>query len=244
MAGVGTIAGFSVVAQSADHQDAPGTKASPTADINDVFSWMDGNNVVLAMTTNPGAATGTQFDNTVQYVFHTGNAIAPVTVASGIDVIATFDTSTPQNIQLWVAKGTTTLDYVTGNAGVAAGLASADSKVKVYAGLVADPFFFNLDGFHSAVADVVANEGSLTFNDAGCPTLSANTATALVQQLGLSPTLGAPVNHFATLNGMGIVVSIDKTLLTTSTNALVSVWGATYSTGTAGDAGITDAGGQ
>jgi hypothetical protein len=113
MAGVGTIAGFSVIAQSADHQDAPATKANPTADINDVFSWMDGNNVVLAMTTNPAATSSTLFDPSIQYVFHTGNAIAftgAIPSSGGVDVIVTFSgTAAPQTAQVWVGT-----DYVTG----------------------------------------------------------------------------------------------------------------------------------
>jgi hypothetical protein len=242
MAGVGTIAGFSVVAQSADHQDAPGTKANPTADINDVYSWMDGNNIVLAMTTNIAATSTTLFDNSVQYVFHTGNAIAfsgsvPTT---GIDVIATFDTASPQNVQVWV--GTT--DYVTGNASATGGITSADGKLKVWAGPVADPFFFNIDGFHTVVADVVANEQGLlaanAFNEAGCPTLGSATSADLVAGLALNATAGPPTNFVATKDGMGIVVSVDKTLLALSGNAYVSVWGATYST----TAAPTDAGGQ
>jgi hypothetical protein len=238
MAGVGTIAGFSVVARSADHQDAPGTQADPSADINDVFSWMDGNNVVLAMTSNPAATRTTQFSNGVQYVFHTGSAIAftgGLSATNAVDVIATFDTSTPQNIQVWVGT-----DYVTGALSATGALTSADGKIKVWAGPVADPFFFNLDGFHSAVQDVVAAEPALlagnAFNDAGCPTLPSGTPAALVSQLAHNSTLGAPADHFANLDGMGIVVEVDKTLLTIN-GSDVSVWGATYAAPTSADAG-------
>jgi hypothetical protein len=217
--------------------------ANPTADINDVFSWMDGNNQVLAMTSNPGATSTTLFDNTVQYVFHTASAIAftgAVPTSGGVDVIVTFSgTAAPQTFQAWVGT-----DYVTGPTGGTTGTTSADGKIQVWAGPVADPFFFNLDGFHTAVADVVSNEPALVagnaFNDAGCPTLPSGTGAALVAQLAHNPTDGTPVDHFATLNGMGIVVKVDKTLLALNGNAYVSVWGATYSTA----ATSTDAGGQ
>jgi hypothetical protein len=239
MAGVGTIAGFSVIAQSADHQDAPATKANPTADINDVFSWMDGNNVVLAMTTNPAATSSTLFDPSIQYVFHTGNAIAftgAIPSSGGVDVIVTFSgTAAPQTAQVWVGT-----DYVTGPTGGTTGTTSADSKIKVWAGPVADPFFFNLDGFHTAVATVVNDEpallGANAFNEAGCPTIGGSTSDLLVGQLGTTNG-GTAVNHFATLDGMGIVVSVDKTLLALGGNAFVSVWGATYTTTTSADAG-------
>ena len=237
MASVGTIAGFSVVARSADHMDAPGTKANPTADINDVFSWMDGNNVVLAMTSNPTATATTLFDNSVQYVFHTGSAIAftGAVPTTGVDVIVTFSgTAAPQTVQVWVGT-----DYVTGNPSATAGLLSADGKIKVWAGPVADPFFFNLDGFHEAVNTVVSNEPALlagnAFNEAGCPTVGPSVASLLQGELGTTNG-GTAVNHFATLNGMGIVVSVDKTLLAINGSA-VSVWGATYSSTTSADAG-------
>ena len=32
------------LARSADHLDSPAVKADPAGDINDLYSWMDGNN--------------------------------------------------------------------------------------------------------------------------------------------------------------------------------------------------------
>ena len=231
VASVATIIGYAASALSADHQDGPATTADPSADINDVYTWMDGTNVVLAMTTYPAAPTGAQFSNNVQYVFHTGSAAAGLGATSDpVDVIATFDAS--QNIHLWVG----TSEYVTGDASATTGLSSTDGMVKVYAGLRADPFFFNLAGFKQVALDVQAAAGGLTFNEAGCPNLGATTAGALVAQLGTAPDGGVAVNHFATFNGLAIVVSINKTLLTKG-GAVMSVWGGTYSTGTVGDAG-------
>lgn len=225
LAGIAAIVGYSASALSADHQDSPAVKMEPTADINDVFSWMDGTNVVLAMTVYPDAPMGATFSNTVKYVFHTNStgAFAPTLPASGgVDVIATFDTGTPQNISLWVG----TSEYVHGDASATTGLASPDGKVKVFAGVRADPFFFNLDGFKATVADVVAAAGGLTFNDAGCPALNSATSMALVQQLTSSPDGGAAQNHFGTFNGLAIVVSVDKSLLTAG-GADMTVWAAT-----------------
>jgi hypothetical protein len=241
LATAAVVVGFSGSARSADHQDAPATTADPTADINDVFTWMDGNNVVLAMTAYPNAPTGAMFSNTVQYVFHTASAITftgSIPTTGGVDVIATFDSSTPtQNIQLWVGAS----EYVTGNPSAKTGLTSADGKVKVYAGLVADPFFFNLDGFKKAVSTVEAvaatagTDGGLMFDPYGCPKLNSAQSDLLVGELGTTGG-GTAVNHFATFNGLAIVVAVDKSLLT-SAGAAVSVWAGTYSTATAADAG-------
>jgi hypothetical protein len=242
LAGAIAIAGYSVSALSADHQDAPGSTAAPTADINDVFTWMDGNNVVLAMTVYPDAPTTATFDNTVQYVFHTQSvpttAFIPLlstndagALNNNVDVIATFDTNSPQNIQLWVGKS----EYVTGNPNNPNGLASMDGKVKVYAGLRADPFFFNLTGFKTTVGYVESQAGSLTFNEAGCPALVSGQEDIILGDLSTTDG-GAPQNFFGTFNALTLVVAVDKSLLT-SAGTNVAVWGSTYSTATSGDAG-------
>jgi hypothetical protein len=231
LAGVAAVIGYSASALSADHQDSPATMAAPTADINDVYSWVDGTNVVLAMTVYPAAPTGALFDDNVQYVFHTAS-VASFGGANptNVDVIATFDAT--QKIKLWVG----TSEYVTGDASSTSGLASADGKVKVFAGLRADPFFFNLDGFKNTVATVESVAGGLTFDDAGCPALNAGQETLLVGQLGSAPDGGPAVNHFATFNGLAIIVSVDKTLLDKG-GPIMSVWSGTYATGPIGDAG-------
>jgi hypothetical protein len=232
MASVATIIGYAASALSADHQDGPATTSEPPADINDVYTWMDGNDVVLAMTTYPAAPTGAQFSNNVQYVFHTASAAAGLgTTTNPVDVIATFDAT--QKISVWVG----TADYVNGDASPTAGLTSASGKVKVFAGLRSDPFFFNLDGFKQVALDVQGATG-LTFNEAGCPALGA-TGPVLVTQLATAPDGGAPANHFATFNGLAIVVSVDKSLLTKG-GAAMSVWGGSYATGPV----VGDAGGQ
>ena len=239
VASVATIIGYAASALSADHQDGPATTSEPPADINDVYTWMDGTNVVLAMTVYPGASPGSQFSNNVQYVFHTGSAAAGLGATTNpVDVIATFDAT--QKISVWVG----TADYVKGDASPTAGLTSASGKVKVFAGLRADPFFFNLDGFKQTLLDVqaaaaVTGTGALVFNEAGCPTLDAVTSGKLVTQLQTNVDGGAPANHFAALNGLAIVVSVDKSLLTKG-GAVVSVWGGTYATGPI----VVDAGGQ
>ena len=233
---------YSMTAESADHQDSPATLADPTADINDVFAFMDGtNDAVFIMTVYPNAPTGAMFSNTVQYVMHTASAATFGATSNPVDIIATFDAS--QNISLWVGSN----EFVTGNASAAGGIASADGKVKVHTGLHADPFFFNLDGFKQTVFDVAAAAGDgglpgmLAVDDAGCPNMLGNPAEAgtvdsvLVKQLASSPDGGAAQNHFGTFNTLGIVVEVDRSLVTAGGN-LVTVWGATYSTTTV-DAG-------
>jgi len=218
--------GYAVTAQSADHTDSPAVTADPTADIADVYVFMNGpNDVIFAMTLYPNAPSGAQFSDGVAYVLHTSSATTFGTPTSNVDITATF--STAQAISLWVGQS----EFVTGNAGDPTGLTTPDGKVTVFAGLRADPFFFNLDGFHATLADII-DAGPLPANDAGCPTLPAPTAAALVAQLGSSPDGGPARNNFANSNALAIVVRVDKSLVTRG-GPLISVWGATYQIGLA-----------
>ena len=220
--------GYTTRAKSADHLDAPATTAEPSADINDVYSWTDGSNLILAMTVYPNAPAGTTFSDSVQYVFHTQSGAAyGATTAPEKDIIATFDAA--GKIQLWVGSD----EYVTGDPSATTGLASADGKVKVYAGLRADPFFFNLSGFKAAVATVDSFEEAGTLQalgatDAGCPLIPPSSAAALRSLLSTNPADGgvAP-NDFAAFNALSIVVAVDKSLVNGG-GAITAIWGSTH----------------
>jgi hypothetical protein len=206
---------------AADHIDSPAAVANPPADITDVYTWMNGNNVVLVMNVGPLATTGMHFDPTVQYVLHTGSAAALLMPETAENIICTFDAS--QKISCWVG----TDDYVSGDASATTGLMSASGKVKVFAGLRDDPFFFNLNGFKDTVAAVEAAAGGLTFDAAGCPALSAAQSTALVGML-THTSMGTmpPADFFAGKNVLSIVLEIDKSLLTKG-GPIMSVWAST-----------------
>lgn len=214
---------------AADHRDAPGTTADPSADINDVYTWKEGANVILIMTVTPVADMNSKFSDKVQYVFHTESTGTFGMPGTKKDVIVTFDTA--QKLSLWVTTpgAATADDYVTGDASATAGLSSTSGKVKVFAGLRDDPFFFNLDGFVAAAGAVAAAAPSLTFDTNGCPALDAATAGALGALLGGDPSMnppGPPKDFFAGLNTLGIVVSIDQSLINGGGNFL-SVWAST-----------------
>ncbi len=229
LAGAALLAATAVVlgattSYSADHRDAPATKADPASDINDVFTFVDGNDFVMAMTVFPFATTGASFSNATQYVFHTSSGSAFGKTTSNVDVICTFASAT--SIQCWVGGD----DYVTGDPSNASGLTSTSGKVKVFAGLRGDPFFFNLSGFMDTVATVEGAAGSLTFDGAGCPAVDQGTSDALVSTL---KEVGSKANpsrassdDFVAANGLALVVSVDKSLVTKGGN-VVSVWAST-----------------
>jgi hypothetical protein len=212
------------LARSADHLDAPAVSAEAAADINDLYSFTDGNNAVFAMTVFPVAAAGSKFSNTVQYAFHTASGAAYGAVTSEYNIICQFTDATPQVASCWGG----TNEYATGDASSATGITSADGKFKVFAGVRADPFFFNLAGFRATVDAVKgAVDAGIAFNGKGCPAVDMTTSDALLTALKTNPDGGgAPEDFFAALNTLAIVVSIDKTLVTTG-GAIVSSWAST-----------------
>ena len=214
------------LARSADHLDAPATTAEAAADVNDVYAFLDkpgdaATNVILAMTVFPAAPAGAKFSDTVQYVLHTQSGAAFGATTSDLNVICTFDAA--QKASCWAGAD----EYVTGDASQAAGLTSTSGKFKVFAGLRADPFFFNLVGFRKAVSTVTGAKGVLTFDDAGCPLLDGLTSSTVVGQLAQDGDGGTGTDFFKALNGLGIVVQLEKGLATKG-GPIVSVWGSTH----------------
>jgi hypothetical protein len=214
------------IVRAADHLDGPKASADPTADITDLFAWMspDAKTLNLIMNVFPQASSASKFSNAVQYVFHvTSRSNFGDAAAGSVDIICTFDSN--QRISCWAGD-----EYVSGDASNTRGISSGSGKLKVFAGLRDDPFFFNLDGFKHTAETVKNAASSLSFDPAGCPNLDPTTAAGLRNQLKSSPTGGAPKDFFAGLNVLSIVLAVDKSAVTKG-GALVSVWGSTNNPG-------------
>lgn len=216
------VALVSPLTRAADHLDGPKASADPAADITDLFAWMspDAKTVYLIMNVFPQATTSSKFSNAVQYVFHVTSRNNFGDAASNpVDIICTFETN--QKVSCWAGS-----EYVNGDASSTSGITSGSGKLKVFAGLRDDPFFFNLDGFKHTADSVKGAASSLTFDPAGCPNLPPATAAALRMQLRTNPNGGPPVDFFARLNVLSLVLSVDKSLLTKG-GSLISVWAST-----------------
>lgn len=214
-------------ALAADHLDSKAAMEDPAADITDVYAWAEGTNMVLALNVAPLATASSKFSDAVQYALHLESSAGYGKTGDKIDILCTFDAD--QKISCWVGDK----DYVTGDASDPNGLQSASGKVKVFAGLRADPFYFNLEGFKDAVGTVDAAEtaGLITLDGTGCPTLDAATSHALVSQLqGTQKGTMPAKNFFETANVLSIVLEVDKSLVTTG-GTTVSVWGSTHNGG-------------
>jgi hypothetical protein len=206
------------LAQSADHRDGPAVQTDPSTDINDVFTFNDANNTVFAMTVFPVATDTSKFSDAALYVFHTESAASFGTTSNPLDIICSFDAT--QKISCWAGD-----EYVTGDASQAAGVASANGKLKVFAGRRADPFFFNLEGFNDTRAYVLANAGGITTDKNGCPT-NVDSLEILKRLQGTDGGTKDAGDFFQNLNTLAIVVSIDKALVTKG-GKLVTVWAST-----------------
>lgn len=247
------------ITQAADHLDSTALATNPMADINDVFAWMtnSGANVSLAMTVSPFDDGTHEFGDAVQYVFHLTRYEAlpqtPADLAAGEEskVICTFASATSG--QCWVVDPSNkVVDYVTGDFSAAGGVASADGKLKVFAGQRSDPFAFNFGGFlraHQAILSKCANMDCPAVlaatpgaaDEAGCPNFTAVDVQPVYDMLTKPPpaniplggSLSCPANEadcFAGRNVMAIVVDLDKTLVTSGTKELLGVWGSTHAT--------------
>jgi hypothetical protein len=215
-------------ALAADHLDAPAVQMESAADINDVYAWVNADNkLVLVMTVFPAASDMSAFSDAVQYVFNVDTGAEFQETVESKKIVCTFAADKTASCTLGT-PGQPAEEWVMGDAGAQTGLTSESGLFKVFAGLRADPFFFNLDGFRDAVGAVIAAAPGLTFDAANCPNVDQQTSNALVGLLtstngGMDPA----VDFFADLSTLAIVVEMDPSLLNPQHN-LVSIWASTH----------------
>jgi hypothetical protein len=219
LAVVATATTVATLAIAADHLDSPKPKANAAADITDVYTWIDGERVVITLNVFPIATIESKFDDKVQYWVHTTSGTAFGEKKVPLDIVCTFDAA--QTIQCWAGG-----EYVTGNAGVEAGISSQNGLLKVFAGLRDDPFYFNLAGFKATTDFVTANAGALMFDPAGCPKVDAALSTTLQTMLKENGNSMPGTDFFAGKNVLAIVLSLDKKFMTEG-GPIMSVWGST-----------------
>lgn len=212
-------------AQGADHTDPPGI-ADPLTDIADFYAWMDSgaSNLNLVTTVAPLSAA-TEFSTAVQYGFHVSSRAAfDATEETDSQVLCQFYAA--DGIECWVLVDGAVVDYVEGDPSAETGLQSESGDVTVFAGVRNDPFYFNLDGFEQTVDAVLAAAGDLTFDEGGCPTVDADTSTALVTALQTDMTGDPATDDLAGTNVLALVVQINKDLVDDG-GALLATWATT-----------------
>ena len=219
--------------RAADHRDGNTALADATTDITDIYALCLRTAARSSRARHSGANTGavatTQFSNAALYAIHLSSAAAynPTAPAADSDtIICKFDASATQSFQCW-GPGS---EYVTGATGNSAGVTSTSGKMKVFAGLRANPLHFNIRGFRATTAAVVAAAAMspvpFTPDAAGCPVFTdQSTATTLQGVLRSDGMGGAAADDFGpngasppqagvVTNGniLSIAIEIDKTL--------------------------------
>lgn len=221
------ITGGAAWAIAADHLDGAAIKKDAATDITDVYAWAGDGKLKLVMDVFPVATVEAKFSDAVQYAFHIESSPGYGKTGEKTDIVCTFDTAQKATCVLG-APGDKVVDFVTGDASATAGITSDSLKLKLFAGLRADPFYFNLDGFKDAVGTVDMAAPTLMFDGAKCPTLDAATSGVLIGQLqGTMKGTMPAVNFFGKLNVLSIVIEVDKTLVNAG-GSVVAVWASTH----------------
>jgi len=211
-------------ASAADHIDSPAATAEPAADITDLFAWMDPNaeKLNLVLNVNPFAGEESSFSDAVQYVFHVTSAPGYGEEAVETRIICSFYTQ--NRVECWAGD-----QYVEGNPTQAAGVASDDDKLRVFAGLRNDPFFMEFNGFLNAVSTVTSVAGDLAFDEQGCPAVDAETSAVLVGMLQSGNDGVEASDSFRDVNVLSLVIQIDKSVINAG-GPILGVWASTHAT--------------
>ena len=224
-------------AEGADHGDSPAPRGEPTADINDLYAWMNGDatRLNLVMTVVPDAADGSVFSDAIVYDFHINSRMNSFVESTGVEenIVRCRFYNPNSGLECWVIDNSDAVAlYVEGDpTDPTMPLADGASRINVFAGLRNDPFYFELNGFAAVtqtVRDVVMG-GTLMVDAANCPSnLDAATAMSLAGGLSTDDGMSAAADDdFAGQNVLAIVVQIDKTLVNTGGDIL-GVWASTH----------------
>jgi hypothetical protein len=130
---------FATLAHAADHRDGPLATGDPSADLNDVYLFVnpnDADELILIGTAVPNATTNSRFSDAVEYRFHIDNGAA----GGQTTITCTFPNAATRVL---CRNGGDTL-YAEGSVET---IVDADD-LRVYAGLRDDPFFFDVDAFN------------------------------------------------------------------------------------------------
>lgn len=191
----GTLVLVPAIASAADHLDGAAVKTNHAADINDVyvFDGADAANTVLTFDVNPAAGmiSGTTFDPGIEYAINVdtdGDAVEDIVYS------ITFAAE---------AGGTQAYTVTKDGAAYAAGVTGTNGTIAtggfVFAGLVDDPFYFDLGSFNDFKASVLAGDpdpSGICSSDPDTNFFAGFNATAIV--------LEVPDTDFAGATGLGV----------------------------------------
>jgi hypothetical protein len=213
----GALALSPLPALASDHLDTSAVVADPRADIGDLFAWTspDGKRLNLVMT-----IVGKSFSDRLTYAFHVDSGARFGATTGSVTIVCRF---APE------ADCTAGEVSVKGDASKPEGLASADGRLRVFAGPRDDPFFNNVRGSRDAFnfAKAAIDKGAGPRDAAGCPRFDGVTAYEIQDRWRYTEG-GMPKNLLAGWPSMTVVVSVDVSVVAKGGKTL-AVWAATSS---------------
>jgi hypothetical protein len=206
---IAVIATAPLGSRAADHLDAPNLAAREDADINDVYAFPAGTpgRTAIAVTTSPAAGVIGPIDyaTNVRYkisIDRNGDAVEDL--AYVVDFSAASGGSQAYTVTRYAGANARTLDHGLNLGGGQRGTATAlKGDGIVFAGLRADPFFFDLAAFKHVVLG------------------AANGRTGFCDQPG-----GTGIDFFASFNTNAIVLELPNETLS-DTSGAIGVWATT-----------------
>ena len=172
--------GLSSAALAADHAEAPGTQADPSADIADFYAWHTADGTIVAIiTVGPLSLPGTAAVYDADTIY-TVNIDTDIDQVADIEINARFGQNGNGDWGLQV-------EGLPGASGTLAGAVETvleDGNVKAFAGLRDDPFFFDATGFFDTLGT-----GTLAFT--GGDDFAGTNITAIVLEFDTSATTGS-----------------------------------------------------
>ena len=171
LAGLLLVGGF---AQAADHNEAPLVRQDPTADINDIYAFVNPNDpdeTILVITVFPDAPGGARFSDAVKYNFFLSQASTPEMAISCnfIDEGEEILCAGPNDL------------FARGDVGT---IVSGDG-MRVWSGIRDDPFFFDGAAFAQTAATLTPS-----FTDPGTNTFGTFNTLAIVIGVQSSRLMG------------------------------------------------------
>jgi hypothetical protein len=175
-------------ALAADHAEAPGAGADPAADIGDFFAWhiADGSiTTIITFAPLTGAGGAATYDADVLY---TVNIDTDADGAADAEILVRFGQNTAGD---WGVQA----ENVPGASAPLVGAVDAvvaEGSAQLYAGLVDDPFFFDLEGYGASLA-----AGAVLF-DSSRDSLAGLNVTAIAIEFDASSLGSTQVQAWAT----------------------------------------------
>ncbi|HKX56613.1 MAG TPA: DUF4331 family protein [Xanthomonadales bacterium] len=189
-------------ASAADHLDSPLVQFDPAADINDVYAFMNPNNpgeLILIATVMPLADENSRFSDAVEYRFNIQNLasnekyVVACKAFGKADEFMTCELDNMTGRRIFARFGTQT-----GN---------DKSKLRMYAGLRDDPFFFDLAAYRQTVATAApqfTNPGTDFFAGLGTLAIVVGIDSELLTAGGVNPVLSVYASSHRLRNQFGL----------------------------------------